>query len=140
MVNIETQDKIQDIILVDVDDFEISSPVSVAVDTEVEPSESFSDDVSLEHFSKILTPRDDLSAEDAVKVYLKEIGKVGLLNKKDEIIVARLMTEGDICAKDRLVVANLRLVVSIAKKYTGRGILFLDLIQEGNIGLIRAVE
>ena len=89
MVNIETQDKIQDIILVEeVDDFEISSPAAVI---ESEPLEAFSDDVSMEHFAKILTPREDLSADDAVKVYLKEIGKVGLLNKKDEVTIARSM-------------------------------------------------
>jgi RNA polymerase primary sigma factor len=73
-------------------------------------------------------------------MYLKEIGKVNLLKKQDEMELSKRMDEGDIHAKDLLAVANLRLVVSIAKKYTGRGILFLDLIQEGNIGLIRAVE
>ena len=95
---------------------------------------------SLEYFNALLSTKDELSSEDAVKVYLREIGKIKLLNKDSEHSLSKLMDEGDEYAKDLLVVANLRLVVSIAKKYTGRGILFLDLIQEGNIGLIRAVE
>ena len=95
---------------------------------------------SLDYFSNIISSRDEISSEDAVKVYLREIGKIKLLNKHSEHDVSKLMDEGDVRAKDILIVANLRLVVSIAKKYTGRGILFLDLIQEGNIGLIRAVE
>ena len=137
MVNIETEDKIQTIVIdAEVDDFELSSQVVLESDV----AEEFTEEVSLEHFTKLLTPREDLSSDDAVKVYLKEIGKVGLLHKKDEVTLARSMEDGDNLAKDKLVVANLRLVVSIAKKYTGRGILFLDLIQEGNIGLIRAVE
>jgi RNA polymerase primary sigma factor len=82
----------------------------------------------------------NLNSDDAVKVYLKEIGKVGLLTKEDEYGLSQKVEEGDIGSKDKLIVSNLRLVVSIAKKYTGRGILFLDLIQEGNLGLIRAVE
>jgi len=95
---------------------------------------------SLDFFNSILAGKDDVSSEDTVKMYLKEIGKVNLLKKQDEMELSKRMDEGDIHAKDLLAVANLRLVVSIAKKYTGRGILFLDLIQEGNIGLIRAVE
>ena len=96
---------------------------------------------SLEYFSTLLEGTEDvLSSEDTVKVYLREIGKINLLKKDDELELSRRMTEGDLLAKELLTVANLRLVVSIAKKYTGRGILFLDLIQEGNIGLIRAVE
>lgn len=81
-----------------------------------------------------------MGADDAVKMYLKEIGKIDLLKKSDEYDLSIRMQQGDFVAKDILVVSNLRLVVSIAKKYTGRGILFLDLIQEGNLGLIRAVE
>ena len=95
---------------------------------------------SLDFFNSILAGKDDVSSEDTVKMYLKEIGKVNLLKKHDEMELSKRMDEGDIHAKDLLAVANLRLVVIIAKKYTGRGILFLDLIQEGNIGLIRAVE
>ena len=95
---------------------------------------------SFDFYNSIIAGKDDLSSEDAVKMYLKEIGKVELLNKDDELRLSKAMGEGDLLAKDLIAVANLRLVVSIAKKYTGRGILFLDLIQEGNIGLIRAVE
>ncbi len=78
--------------------------------------------------------------DDPVKVYLKEIGKVPLLSGTEEIELAKRMSEGDEYAKDRLAEANLRLVVSIAKRYVGRGMHFLDLIQEGNLGLIKAVE
>lgn len=83
---------------------------------------------------------DSISVDDHVRMYLKEIGKVPLLSTDDEVELARLMSEGDEAAKKRLTEANLRLVVSIAKRYVGRGMLFLDLIQEGNLGLIKAVE
>ena len=83
---------------------------------------------------------DGVSIEDPVRMYLKEIGKVPLLTAEEEIDLARRMEEGDESAKKRLAEANLRLVVSIAKRYVGRGMLFLDLIQEGNLGLIKAVE
>lgn len=82
----------------------------------------------------------DIGLDDPVKMYLKEIGKVPLLSGDEEIELARLMQEGDEAAKKRLSEANLRLVVSIAKRYVGRGMLFLDLIQEGNLGLMKAVE
>ncbi|MBQ6058753.1 MAG: sigma-70 family RNA polymerase sigma factor, partial [Clostridia bacterium] len=78
--------------------------------------------------------------DDPVRMYLKEIGKVPLLTSEQEIALARRMAEGDDEAKKQLSEANLRLVVSIAKRYVGRGMLFLDLIQEGNLGLIKAVE
>ena len=81
-----------------------------------------------------------ISIDDHVKMYLKEIGKVNLLDAAQETELARRMAEGDEEAKKRLAEANLRLVVSIAKRYVGRGMLFLDLIQEGNLGLIKAVE
>ncbi len=87
-----------------------------------------------------LEPLEGVSIDDPVRMYLKEIGKVPLLNSADEIKLAKRMERGDEEAKRRLIEANLRLVVSIAKKYVGRGMLFLDLIQEGNLGLIRAVE
>ena len=83
---------------------------------------------------------DDIPLTDPVRMYLREIGKVSLLTAEEEVVLAQRMEEGDIKAKQKLVDANLRLVVSIAKKYIGRGMLFLDLIQEGNLGLIRAVE
>ena len=81
-----------------------------------------------------------ISIDDPVRMYLKEIGKIPLLKPHEEVELARRMHEGDDLAKQRLVEANLRLVVSIAKRYVGRGMLFLDLIQEGNLGLIKAVE
>src|SRR5881409_3794209 len=79
-------------------------------------------------------------SDDAVRAYLKNIGKVRLLTKEDEVRLARHAESGDMAAKNALIEANLRLVVSIAKRYTGRGLTLLDLIQEGNLGLIRAVE
>ncbi|MFL5883980.1 MAG: sigma-70 family RNA polymerase sigma factor [Thermoleophilaceae bacterium] len=79
-------------------------------------------------------------SDDAVRTYLKNIGKVRLLTKEDEVRLARRSESGDMAAKNALIEANLRLVVSIAKRYTGRGLTLLDLIQEGNLGLIRAVE
>ena len=87
-----------------------------------------------------LSVPDGVSIEDPVRMYLKEIGKVPLLSAEEEIELAQKMEEGDEEAKKRLAEANLRLVVSIAKRYVGRGMLFLDLIQEGNLGLIKAVE
>jgi RNA polymerase primary sigma factor len=89
-------------------------------------------------------PKLDLSVKtltnDPVRMYLKEIGKVPLLTAEEEVSLARRIERGDMEAKAKLIEANLRLVVSIAKRYVGRGMLFLDLIQEGNLGLIRAVE
>ncbi len=83
---------------------------------------------------------DNISIDDPVKVYLKEIGRVPLLTPEEEVDLAIRISEGDVNAKKRLSEANLRLVVSIAKRYLGRGMHFLDLIQEGNLGLIKAVE
>ena len=83
---------------------------------------------------------DNFSVDDPVRMYLKEIGKVNLLSAEEEIDLATLMAQGDKEAKRKMAEANLRLVVSIAKRYVGRGMLFLDLIQEGNLGLIKAVE
>ena len=96
------------------------------------------DEVDMEKID--LSVPDGISIEDPVRMYLKEIGKVPLLSAEEEINLAKRMEEGDEAAKKRLAEANLRLVVSIAKRYVGRGMLFLDLIQEGNLGLIKAVE
>jgi RNA polymerase primary sigma factor len=79
-------------------------------------------------------------AEDAVRLYLRSIGRVPLLTREDEVRLAKRIEQNDMSAKNALIEANLRLVVSIAKRYTGRGLTLLDLIQEGNLGLIRAVE
>ena len=96
------------------------------------------EDVDLEQME--LSVPDGVSPEDPVRMYLKEIGKVPLLSSDEEIKLAKRVAEGDEEAKKKLAEANLRLVVSVAKRYVGRGMQFLDLIQEGNLGLIKAVE
>ena len=98
------------------------------------------EDIDIDMEKIDLSVPDGISIEDPVRMYLKEIGKVPLLSADEEIELAKRMSEGDEEAKKRLAEANLRLVVSIAKRYVGRGMLFLDLIQEGNLGLIKAVE
>ena len=98
------------------------------------------EDVEVDMEKIDLSVPDGISIEDPVRMYLKEIGKVPLLSADEEIELAKRMSDGDEEAKKRLAEANLRLVVSIAKRYVGRGMLFLDLIQEGNLGLIKAVE
>ena len=112
-----TDDDVDDEMLLDVDD---------------------EDEIEVEKID--LSVPDGVSIEDPVRMYLKEIGKVPLLSAEEEIELAKRMELGDQEAKKRLAEANLRLVVSIAKRYVGRGMLFLDLIQEGNLGLIMAVE
>jgi RNA polymerase primary sigma factor len=101
-------------------------------------------DINVEEAPEIeketLVVPDGISIDDPVRMYLKEIGKVPLLVAAEEIDLAKKMEAGDLAAKKKLAEANLRLVVSIAKRYVGRGMLFLDLIQEGNLGLIKAVE
>lgn len=125
------------------DDLEelFSEPTVLDIDFDEEPTdeelkleevdvENLNDDLGLEN----------ISLDDPVKVYLREIGRVPLLSSEEEIALAIKIAEGDEHAKQRLTEANLRLVVSIAKKYVGRGMYFLDLIQEGNVGLIKAVD
>ena len=114
----------------DADDEEPDDALLAAGDEEI--------DVDVEHID--LSVPDGVSIEDPVRMYLKEIGKVPLLSAEEEIELAKKMEDGDEEAKKKLAEANLRLVVSIAKRYVGRGMLFLDLIQEGNLGLIKAVE
>ncbi|MFC1752528.1 RNA polymerase sigma factor RpoD [Thermoproteota archaeon] len=109
-------------------------------ETPEQPNSASDHEYTLVDFEHILECESGSSVDDAVKMYLKEIGKVKLLNKEEEYGLSKNMTGGCLFSKDRLIISNLRLVVSIAKKYTGRGIMFLDLIQEGNLGLIRAVE
>ncbi len=116
---------------VDSDDDDLVLP---ELDMEMEDEE----EIDLEEVD--LSIPDGVSIEDPVRMYLKEIGKVPLLSGEEEIELAKRMEKGDEIAKKRLAEANLRLVVSIAKRYVGRGMLFLDLIQEGNLGLIKAVE
>ncbi len=119
----------------------LAVPPTLDIDFEEEPSE---DELKLEEMD-VDNIQDDLSVDnisldDPVKVYLREIGRVPLLSTDEEIELAVRISEGDQFAKQRLTEANLRLVVSIAKKYVGRGMYFLDLIQEGNVGLIKAVD
>jgi RNA polymerase primary sigma factor len=109
------------------EDVEADPDISNELDEETEPEL----DLSLP---------EGINIDDPVRMYLKEIGKVPLLTAEEEIDLAKRMEKGDIEAKRKLAEANLRLVVSIAKRYVGRGMLFLDLIQEGNLGLIKAVE
>jgi RNA polymerase sigma factor, sigma-70 family len=103
------------------------------IESEVERFES------AEEMEKMLA-QEGLNIDDPVRMYLKEIGKVPLLDAERELYLAERMTQGDELAKNELVEANLRLVVSIAKRYVGKGMFFLDLIQEGNLGLMKAVE
>ena len=98
------------------------------------------EEVTEEEISRTDELADSFSTDDPVRMYLKEIGKVPLLTPEEEVALAERMADGDEEAKKRMTEANLRLVVSIAKRYVGRGMLFLDLIQEGNLGLIKAVE
>ncbi len=107
------------------------------VEEEAEVAEDISDDITeIEDTSAT----EGVAIDDPVRMYLKEIGKVPLLSAAEEIDIAKRMADGDQEAKQQLAEANLRLVVSVAKRYVGRGMLFLDLIQEGNLGLIKAVE
>lgn len=122
-------------------DFLESSNIDVLRITEDDEDEIILEDEEEVDVEKLdLSIPDGISIEDPVRMYLKEIGKVPLLSAEDEIDLAQRMEIGDQEAKKKLAEANLRLVVSIAKRYVGRGMLFLDLIQEGNLGLIKAVE
>lgn len=108
--------------------------------TDLEPLDSTALESPPEEAEVDLSIPEGVGIDDPVRMYLKEIGRVPLLTPEEEVVLAKLMEEGEEEAKRRLAEANLRLVVSIAKRYVGRGMLFLDLIQEGNLGLIKAVE
>lgn len=110
----------------------------VEEDDDIDIDLSEEEEIDLEKID--LSVPEGISTEDPVRMYLKEIGKVPLLTSDEEVELARRMADGDEEAKKRLTEANLRLVVSIAKRYVGRGMQFLDLIQEGNLGLIKAVD
>ena len=116
-----------------------SEPPILDLDFDEEPTEEELRDVDVEQITDDIS-LDNISLDDPVKVYLREIGRVPLLSSEEEIELAVKISEGNQYAKQRLTEANLRLVVSIAKKYVGRGMYFLDLIQEGNVGLIKAVD
>ncbi|MCI5897495.1 MAG: RNA polymerase sigma factor RpoD [Anaerovoracaceae bacterium] len=119
------------------DDFEI---IAMSNDNDTEPeSMPRGQEADVEVDVDVSLPK-GIAIDDPVRMYLKEIGKVPLLSAEEEIELAKRMEQGDEEAKKRLCEANLRLVVSIAKRYVGRGMLFLDLIQEGNLGLIKAVD
>ncbi|MFB0971570.1 MAG: RNA polymerase sigma factor RpoD [Neofamilia sp.] len=107
-------------------------------DDQIDDEDDDLDDLNIEE--EDLSVPEGISVDDPVRMYLKEIGKVNLLTAEEEVILAKGMEAGDLLAKKRLAEANLRLVVSIAKRYVGRGMMFLDLIQEGNLGLMKAVE
>lgn len=112
--------------------------MNIDVVEDVEVPEDINEEIA--QLETILSTTESINIDDPVRMYLKEIGKVPLLTAQQEIDIATRMGEGDPDAKHQLAEANLRLVVSIAKRYVGRGMLFLDLIQEGNLGLIKAVE
>jgi RNA polymerase primary sigma factor len=117
---------------------EITNDIDIEIDNEILEMEGEFRNSDDEEISAV---PEGISVEDHVRMYLKEIGKVPLLSMEEEVELAtKMVDDGDEQAKSRLVEANLRLVVSIAKRYVGRGMLFLDLIQEGNLGLIKAVE
>ncbi len=116
---------------------EITNDIDIDIDSEILEMEGEFRNADDEEIAAV---PEGISVEDHVRMYLKEIGKVPLLSMEEEVELATKMVDGDEMAKSRLVEANLRLVVSIAKRYVGRGMLFLDLIQEGNLGLIKAVE
>jgi len=106
----------------------------------IEVSEAKQKKETADPLQKELASIKGIGVDDTVRMYLREIGKFPLLTSQEEVVLAKRIVAGDMRAKHKLVNSNLRLVVSIAKKYTGRGMLFLDLVQEGNLGLIRAVE
>jgi len=114
-------------------------PLIDDISPEVDEIENI-DEVTEEELADTDTLMDSFATDDPVRMYLKEIGKVALLTQDEETVLAKQMADGNEEAKRRMTEANLRLVVSIAKRYVGRGMLFLDLIQEGNLGLIKAVE
>ena len=114
--------------------------IEIIDDTAVDPNHLKDSDLDLADDLEMALSTEGIAIDDPVKIYLKEIGRVPLLSSDEEIELAQRMAKGDSYAKKRLSEANLRLVVSIAKKYVGRGMQFLDLIQEGNLGLIKAVD
>ena len=120
-------ENIEDVPLLEVDEFEEN------------PELSELEEISQEELENALII-ENIAINDPVKMYLKEIGRVPLLSTEEEVELAKKILDGDTAARQRLTEANLRLVVSIAKRYVGRGMHFLDLIQEGNVGLIKAVE
>ena len=124
---------------IDIASTDVLPPIDDDILPEVEDIADI-EEVTEEEINRTDELADSFSTDDPVRMYLKEIGKVPLLTPEEEVALAERMADGDEEAKKRMTEANLRLVVSIAKRYVGRGMLFLDLIQEGNLGLIKAVE
>ncbi len=120
--------------------FDLFENMGVKIQSDVDPDLENIMESLPETESHMIILNDSVSVDDPVRMYLKEMGKVPLLSADEEIEIARRVENGDEKAREKLAEANLRLVVSIAKRYVGRGMLFLDLIQEGNLGLIKAVE
>ena len=144
--NVEQDENEEDLDDIDIDDLDVNSKIDTnasLAELEIEPNlEDISDiekDILLDDMQD-MSFVDNLNVDDPVKMFLKEIGKIKLLTYEEENELAERMLKGDKEAKKQLVESNLRLVVSIAKKYIGRGMHFLDLIQEGNLGLIKAVD
>ena len=135
----EIMDALEEVEL-DSDDIEKIYEIFNELDIDIKDEKEKDEVDELEADDLDLSVPDGIGIDDPVRMYLKEIGKVPLLTAEEEIELAKRMEQGDEAAKRKLIEANLRLVVSIAKKYVGRGMLFLDLIQEGNLGLIKAVE
>lgn len=125
-----------DVLRVMDDDFTLDEAVLLDLDGEDFPGGEEEEDIDLDAIGLL----EGIGTEDPVRMYLKEIGTVPLLTAEEEVELAKRKADGDQEAKERLIEANLRLVVSIAKRYTGRGMSFLDLVQEGNLGLIKGVE
>lgn len=122
-----------------IDDSILAEDPLILDDDDIDADDSFlkeADEIDLDAVDLL----EGIGTEDPVRMYLKEIGTVPLLSADEELVLAKRKAEGDEHAKERLIEANLRLVVSIAKRYTGRGMSFLDLVQEGNLGLIKGVE
>ncbi len=120
--------------------FDMFEGFGIKIQSDVDPDiENIMEEID-ENDSHMIVLNDSVSIDDPVRMYLKEMGKVPLLSADEEIEIAQRVEAGDEKAREKLAEANLRLVVSIAKRYVGRGMLFLDLIQEGNLGLIKAVE
>ena len=118
----------------------MENDISVISESDLDDDSEEDDSGNLEDILKDDSIAKELTINDPVRMYLKEIGKISLLSLDEETELSKKIAEGDEMAKNRLAESNLRLVVSIAKRYVGRGMLFLDLIQEGNIGLMKAVE
>ncbi len=119
--------------------FDMFEGMGVKIQSDAETNDDIMESLP-ENDAHMIVLNDSVSVDDPVRMYLKEMGKVPLLSADEEIEIAKRVENGDEKAREKLAEANLRLVVSIAKRYVGRGMLFLDLIQEGNLGLIKAVE